>query len=54
MMNCISGPEIYQRLAQNIQTAVREQDLAIQKLLAAFFSGSQILLEDYPGTGKTT
>jgi MoxR-like ATPase len=54
MMTCISGQEIYQRLAQNIQTVVRGQDLAIRKLLAAFCSGGHVLLEDYPGTGKTT
>jgi MoxR-like ATPase len=54
MMTCISGQEIYQRLAENIQTVVRGQDLAIRKLLAAFFSGGHVLLEDYPGTGKTT
>ncbi|MGF1601363.1 MAG: AAA family ATPase [Thermosynechococcaceae cyanobacterium] len=51
---CISGQEIYQRLAQNIQTVVKGQDEAIRKLLAAFFSGGHVLLEDYPGTGKTT
>ncbi|MGB7412818.1 MAG: MoxR family ATPase, partial [Thermosynechococcaceae cyanobacterium] len=51
---CITGQEIYQRLAQNIQTVVKGQDDAIRKLLAAFFSGGHVLLEDYPGTGKTT
>ena len=50
----ISGQEIYQRLAQNIQTVVKGQEPAIRKLLAAFFSGGHVLLEDYPGTGKTT
>jgi MoxR-like ATPase len=54
MITCVAGQEIYQRLAQNIQTVVRGQDLAIRKLLAAFCSGGHVLLEDYPGTGKTT
>ena len=48
------GREMYQRLARNIQTVVRGQNDAVRKLLAAFFSGGHVLLEDYPGTGKTT
>jgi MoxR-like ATPase len=44
----------YQRLSQNIQTVVKGQEAAVRKLLAAFFSGGHVLLEDYPGTGKTT
>jgi MoxR-like ATPase len=51
---CIPGQEIYQRLAKNIQTVVKGQEPSIRKLLAAFFSGGHVLLEDYPGTGKTT
>jgi MoxR-like ATPase len=54
MATCVSGQEIYHRLAKNIQTVVRGQEPAIRKLLAAFFSGGHVLLEDYPGTGKTT
>lgn len=50
----IPGQDIYRRLAQNIQTVVKGQEPAIRKLLAAFFSGGHVLLEDYPGTGKTT
>ena len=49
-----SGRELYQRLARNIQTVVKGQNDSIRKLLAAFFSGGHVLLEDYPGTGKTT
>jgi MoxR-like ATPase len=48
------GQEIYDRLFANIQRVVKGQDGAIRKLLAAFFSGGHVLLEDYPGTGKTT
>ncbi len=51
---CLSGQELYQRLTTNIQTVVKGQHAAIRKLLAAFFSGGHVLLEDYPGTGKTT
>ena len=30
------------------------QQATIRKVLAAFFSGGHVLLEDFPGTGKTT
>ena len=33
---------------------MKGQAVAIRKLLAAFASGGHVLLEDYPGTGKTT
>lgn len=33
---------------------MRGQSGTIKKLLAAFASGGHVLLEDYPGTGKTT
>ena len=46
--------EIYQKIAANIATVFRGQDTAIRRLLAAFFSGGHVLLEDFPGTGKTT
>ena len=48
------GQAIYQRIAHNIQTVMQGQDRAIRQLLAAFASGGHVLLEDYPGTGKTT
>jgi MoxR-like ATPase len=49
-----SGQAIYQQLFDNIQQVIRGQDAAIRKLLAAFFGGGHVLLEDCPGTGKTT
>lgn len=33
---------------------MKGQSAAIRKLLSAFASGGHVLLEDYPGTGKTT
>lgn len=33
---------------------MRGQSVATRKLLAAFASGGHVLLDDYPGTGKTT
>ncbi|MEO0373509.1 MAG: MoxR family ATPase [Cyanobacteria bacterium P01_A01_bin.17] len=50
----LSGQEIYQRLSDNIEQVVKGQSAAIRKLLAAFVSDGHVLLEDYPGTGKTT
>ena len=41
-------------LASNIQTVIRGQDGVIRLLLAAFIAGGHVLLEDVPGTGKTT
>lgn len=46
--------ELFQTIAANIQTVIRGQAGSIRKLLAAFVSGGHVLLEDYPGTGKTT
>ncbi|MBK1986722.1 MoxR family ATPase [Sphaerospermopsis aphanizomenoides BCCUSP55] len=50
----LSGKEIYQRISDNIKKVMKGQSIAIRKLLAAFASGGHILLEDSPGTGKTT
>ena len=50
----LSGQAIYQSLSDNIQQVVKGQSDAIRKLLAAFASGGHVLLEDHPGTGKTT
>ncbi len=48
------GNDVYQRLYDNIKSVIKGQPKAIRKLLAAFFSGGHVLLEDVPGTGKTT
>ncbi len=46
--------ETYQRLSQNIARILRGQAASTRKLLAALASGGHVLLEDFPGTGKTT
>ncbi|PYN33794.1 MAG: magnesium chelatase [Candidatus Rokuibacteriota bacterium] len=46
--------EVFHTLTQNVETVMRGQSGAIRRLLAAFASGGHVLLEDYPGTGKTT
>src|SRR5881396_1609974 len=46
--------EVFRKLTQNLETVMRGQSATIRKMLAAFASGGHVLLEDYPGTGKTT
>ena len=45
---------LYGRIARNIETVIRGHPATVRKVLAAFLSGGHVLLEDYPGTGKTT
>jgi MoxR-like ATPase len=45
---------LYGRIAHNIETVIRGHPATVRKVLAAFLSGGHVLLEDYPGTGKTT
>ena len=49
-----SSRECLDAIARNIDKVMKGQSAAIRKLLAAFASGGHVLLEDYPGTGKTT
>src|SRR5664279_6507913 len=42
------------RTAANIGKVMQGQTAAIRKLLAALGVGGHVLMEDYPGTGKTT
>ncbi|SHO52615.1 AAA family ATPase [Desulfopila aestuarii] len=53
-INFVHAAEIYQRIAENIQKVIRGKSQTIKLLLAAFFAGGHVLLEDVPGTGKTT
>jgi MoxR-like ATPase len=49
-----SSRTVLARIAANIEKVMRGQTAAIRKLLSALASGGHVLLEDYPGTGKTT
>ncbi len=49
-----SARRVYQRIAANIARIMRGQAASTRKLLAALGSGGHVLLEDFPGTGKTT
>ncbi len=53
-MNLPSAREVYQKIAANIGQVMQGQSAATRKLLAALASGGHVLLEDFPGTGKTT
>lgn len=46
--------EIYQRIVSNIERVMCGQAKPLRRLLAAFAAGGHVLLEDFPGTGKTT
>ena len=49
-----TAADTYSRIQENIGKVMRGQSQAIRKLLAAFAAGGHVLLEDVPGTGKTT
>jgi len=46
--------QIYQSLHNNITSIIRGQSHSIRIMLAVLFAGGHVLLEDVPGTGKTT
>ncbi|MEW5734876.1 MAG: MoxR family ATPase [Thermodesulfobacteriota bacterium] len=46
--------EVFALLAENIAKVLRGQSATVRKLLSAFAAGGHVLLEDFPGTGKTT
>ena len=52
--NSSSPREVFQKIAANIGLVMAGQAQSIRKLLTAFASGGHVLLEDFPGTGKTT
>jgi MoxR-like ATPase len=42
------------RLESAVRSVVKGQENVIRRVLACMISGGHVLLEDYPGTGKTT
>jgi MoxR-like ATPase len=53
-MDQVTPQQVCQRIAAGIESVVQGQHGAVRKLIAAFLCGGHVLLEDYPGTGKTT
>jgi MoxR-like ATPase len=45
---------LFERLRLRLQAAVRGRDDVIELLLVALFADGHVLLEDFPGSGKTT
>jgi MoxR-like ATPase len=52
--NLDAARETCKKIAGNISKIMRGQTAATRQLLAALASGGHVLLEDFPGTGKTT
>ena len=50
----MTAQQIVQRIITNVEAVIRGQSATLRLVLAAFASGGHVLLEDYPGTGKTT
>jgi MoxR-like ATPase len=53
-LNHHAAREVYQRISSNIARIMQGQAGSTRRLLAALASGGHVLLEDFPGTGKTT
>ncbi len=55
MQSSESNPrDTYHKIAATVQQVMRGHKNPVRHLLAALASGGHVLLEDYPGTGKTT
>ena len=48
------GIQVIRDIAGNLRTVIHGHDDVIRKLVAVFASGGHVLLDDVPGTGKTT
>lgn len=53
-MQSADARRLYERIAANIESVMRGQHAQVRKLLAAFAAGGHVLVDDFPGTGKTT
>ena len=53
-MNKIDIASFASRLKENIGIVIKGKDEVVDKLILSFLCGGHILLEDIPGTGKTT
>jgi MoxR-like ATPase len=53
-MQAADAQRLFARIADNIEKVMRGQHAQVRKLLAAFVAGGHVLVDDFPGTGKTT
>jgi MoxR-like ATPase len=53
-MQASDAQQLFQRIAGNVEQVMRGQHAQVRKLLAAFAAGGHVLVDDFPGTGKTT
>jgi MoxR-like ATPase len=53
-MDPAQAERLFARIAGSIEAVMRGQSASVRKLLAAFAGGGHVLIEDTPGTGKTT
>jgi len=53
-MDAAGARRLFERIAANIESVMRGQHAQVRKLLAAFAAGGHVLVDDFPGTGKTT
>jgi len=53
-MDAAGARAVFERIAANIEKVMRGQHASVRRLLAAFGAGGHVLIEDFPGTGKTT
>jgi MoxR-like ATPase len=53
-MQAPDAQRLFQRIAGNVEQVMRGQHAQVRKLLAAFAAGGHVLVDDFPGTGKTT
>lgn len=44
----------YLKLHESLSSQIKGQEKTLHYILACYFTGHHVLLEDYPGTGKTT
>ena len=54
MRGPLAPREVYHEILKNIERVIQGQAPALRRLLAALASEGHVLLEDFPGTGKTT
>jgi MoxR-like ATPase len=53
-LSAADARQLFERVAANVESVIRGQHASVRRLLAAFAASGHVLIEDYPGTGKTT